>query len=56
MNTDEIRYALKKQIDAIEEIKTNYGDIPMDEEIKEEIKKKIKRIFTDKLIKLQRSL
>lgn len=49
MELDEIRYALAKQIESIQSVNTNYGEIELDHEMREAVKITLERMLKRKI-------
>ena len=52
MELEDMKYALAKQIDTIESVNTNYGQIELDEEMKKAVKIALERILEKKIAEM----
>ncbi len=52
MELDELNYALAKQTDSIQSVNTNYGEIYLDDEMKEAVKITLERIIERRIAEM----
>ena len=52
MESDELQYCLSKKIGSIQTVNTNYGEIELDDEMKEAVKSTLERILERRLAEM----